>query len=693
MNPIKNGLARLSLALLLVFSNVAFASPMNDVLPHYNLIEFNIAFILGLSLPVLVIIGFLQPILAVSWRYPALMTLTLLAQFYALLYLQQFQTMTVLATAATFLSLACLWLVEQQGEQFSQSRFNWLVAGALLLFISLALGVKNYDVYPLWLGYIAAITAIAGFVQFSAKNDANIRVLLTWGVTASYSFAVYLWLNVELNLLSMLILAVLSYIANLLTGCWAMVQRLVDKFAQIKLAVNSSEPLVTQPDTVFDPITNLPTYQQGLAQLTHALRNQQDDQFVAIVFKPLNFEQVNKILGHQNSDILLLQLAYSLQKKVSDNPLLLNFASMAAPVKVCRLQGLDFLVVVNASLSNHPINSVVEDICQQLNKSVPQAVSFKSFSLSFELAFGIALQTEKIRSSEALLAQASDALLEAERSHQQICYFDQQASLYTQQQLAKMEKLKQDVKAEKLNWLAYPQVSLSDGKLSGVELAIDWRDNEGTVFSSKEFHQIAEFSGEIHRISRQLVQHAFSVLKAMHDQGAEQKVAINLSSSALLEPDLADFIEQQSLAVGVDMQFLTIEISEQVLLGAPFRARMMIDQLRVLGINIAIDDFSGSYEALRYLRRASIQQVNIECSQLDISDGAQYEKPIVNALINVIRQMNIPIVATGINNQEIAKSYLLMGGNVAQGKAVQSGIHLAEINNWLTAWQARKESV
>ncbi len=693
MNPVKCISVILFFVLSLMFSNAASAAVVNDILPHYNFIEVNIAFILGLSLPVVVMIAFLQPMLSVSWRYPALMALALLVQFFALIYLQQSQTLALLTAVSVFLALACLWLVEQQKEQLKQQRFNWLVAGALSSFLALTFGLHGYDIYPLWLGYVAVITVIACFAQYSASNQIDVRVLTTWGLTAGYGVSVYLWLNVQLELVVMLTLAVLSYLANVLTACWTIVQKLIDKFAQIKLAITSNEPLVVKPEPVFDPVTNLPSYQQGLAELNNVLRTQRDNRFVAIAFKPLNFEQVNKVLGHQNSDILLLQLAYNVQKSVSDNELLLNFSVPTAPVRICRLKGLDFLVVVNTSLSNHPSKIVVEDICQQLKKSVPQAVSFKSFSLNFQLAFGIALQTQDVCSGDVLLAQASDALSEAERSHQALCYFDQQTSLYTQQQLAKMEKLKQDVKGEKIRWLAHPQMSLEDETLSGIELAIDWCDNSGRAFSSQEFHQIAEYSGEIYQISRQLVQHAFKLLALMHGLGVEQKVAINLSSTALLEAELADFIEQQSAATGVAMSYLTVEVTEQVLLGAPFRARMVIDQLRVLGVNIAIDDFSGSYEALRYLRKASIEQVKIDCTQLDIGEGTQSEKPIVNALINVIRKMNIPLVATGINNQDIAKSYLLMGGSVAQGKAVQSGIDLSEMKNWLSAWQARKESV
>ncbi len=85
-----------------------------------------------------------------------------------------------------------------------------------------------------------------------------------------------------------------------------------------------------------------------------------------------------------------------------------------------------------------------------------------------------------------------------------------------------------------------------DRSIKGYELAIDWQCSDGSRLISKEFEQIAEYSGEIYRFTRQLIERAFSLLSVMRDSGLEQNVAINLSSKDLLEPELADYIEKQA---------------------------------------------------------------------------------------------------------------------------------------------------
>ncbi len=682
-----NGLG-LSFISLLLMSTVAVAAPSNDVLPHYNFVEFNIAFILGLSLPVLLIIASLKQLIAISWRFPALITLSVLLQFYAILHLQNWQPTVLLIAAAGFMSFTGLWQLEQQKKHQYQQLVTWLLGGSLVAFTLAVVILRELDVYKLWLAFTLFTAAFGLFVQFSAKKERHVRAIISWLIMPLYGAVLYLWLNVQVELVWLVSVTVLSYILNMVTGSWALVQLLSERFEQIKQVVTAAEQPLKAPLISLDPITNLPTYQQGVSRLKQLIKNHPNDNFVAIVFKPLNFNQVNKVLGHQNSDILLLQLAYNLQKNIYDNETLLSFSEDSQDLKISRLQGLDFLVVFNPKLSSHPTKLMVENLCLQLSQSVPQAMSFKSFSLNFQLAFGVAVSSAQQQSAEQLIAQASDALLEAERSQQTLCYFDQSSTQYTEQQLAKMEKLKQDIIEDKLQWLAHPQISLSDKKLKGFELAIDWQSNDGTRLTGKEFDQIAEYSGEIYRLTKQMIRHAFHLLATMHKLGIEQNVAINLSSKDLLEQELSDFIEEQSLKSGISLTYLTIELTEQVLLNSPFRARMMVDQLKALGVKIAIDDFSGSYESLRYLRRTSVQQVKIECAQLNIEQGVKSEKTIVNALINLIRKMQIPVVATGVNNPDIEKSYVLMGGDVAQGQSLHAGIKLEQIENWLTAWQA-----
>ncbi|MCW8831758.1 MAG: EAL domain-containing protein, partial [Colwellia sp.] len=426
--------------------------------------------------------------------------------------------------------------------------------------------------------------------------------------------------------------------------------------------------------------------QHALKQFEQALKGEQNSSMAAIVFKPINFKQVNTVLGHHNSDILLLQLAYCLQKTLADNQSLLSFDRNPEPVRLARLQGLDFLVVFDLSRAKHEPKQVIDDLCQQLACAVPDAMSFKSFSLNFELAFGVAMSGEHGRSVNEIVSYATDALLKGELKGQKVQYFDNSTVLYTEQQLALMECLRQDIISEDLRWYLQPQVNVGDNSLVGFELKVHWYQDDKEPLDLPDFIDLAEHSGEVYLLTKQMFKQAFKALFTLHKTGVFQRVSVSLSSKNLLEPDLVDFIEQQMQNYNIAGKYLMIELNEQVMLSACQRAKNTIDQLKSLEVTIAISNFSGSYESLRYMRKMAIDQVKINCAQLGESASNSADKAIINALITLTRSMKIPLIGTHIDKHEAVSQYIAMGGELVQGDIISRGVVPEEMEIWLQRW-------
>jgi len=466
--------------------------------------------------------------------------------------------------------------------------------------------------------------------------------------------------------------------------CWRMMKKLTDRNAEPPPAQQiSQEELFSY---THDPATNLPIAQHALKQFDQALKNTKGSQLAAIVFKPVNFQQVNEILGHHNSDILLLQLAFCLKNNVEENSDLLNFDRGSNPVRLARLHGLDFLVVFDLSKTKHDTKSVINNLCQQLAKAVPEAMSFKSFSLNFELAFGVAISGEHGNNVDEIVSHATDALLKGAVNGQTIQYFDNSDVLYTEQQLRLMERLRQDILSEDLRWYLQPQVNVNDNSIIGFELKVHWYANEEEPLELLDFVDLAEHSGEVYLLTKQMFKQAFKSLFSLHKLGVYQRVSVNLSSKNLLEPELVDYIEQQMKNYNIAGKYLMIELNEQVMLSACQRAKNTIDQLKSFDITIAIDNFSGSYESLRYLRKMAIHQVKINCQELGNREDNRADKAIINALITLTRSMKLPLIGTNINKHETANSYIAMGGSLVQGDVINKGVVPDELEIWLKRW-------
>ena len=678
----------LSLGLCLICS--FFSLPVFAASGTFSFIEFNIAFVLGLSLPVLLLTFVVKPSPAISKRYPILLTLALLSLLYSLAYMPQRNDYVALTFCALVLQLSFFWTAQFTSQHRPASNTNsmlWQAIGygvlLLLFFTVLWLGVVNPD--NAWLSFclLQVLFFSSQLFLFSQNTLQKIsqRSLLLIAVNIAFAGAVYIWLNDQLSYDLLAALAVFTYLMVMVNGCWQVASSLASSHSIIKEAIATTDAII------FDPSTNLPSYSYAVRTFEYHVKHQTPARYAAIAFKPLNFQQVNAVLGHHNSDILLLQLAYCLQKSIEADSELLNFSNAESPVRVARLQGLHFLVVIDLAQSKHNDEIIIEQLCQKLAQAVPGPMSFKSFSLFFKLVFGVAFVGQNSNNVSEVIACAEDALLQADKQQKQVSFFAQELATFNQQQLQKMEQLKQDISTGAINWRIQPQIKMASKQVLGFELLLTWQDREGEKLAFNEVMVIAEQSGDAYALCRKMVTQAFTFLQQLHRLGAKVEVAIKLSNSCLLEPDLVDYIEQQAKEFGVDCQYLLLEIQEEILLSASLEAKASIDQLKFLGVKIAIDEFSGSYEALRYLRKLAVSEIKINCQALAQAEAGSSDKAIINALINLTRKMDLPLIGTNIDSVVIEDMFLAMGGEYAQGKHYSSGVNFHELPFWLDAWQ------
>ncbi len=436
-----------------------------------------------------------------------------------------------------------------------------------------------------------------------------------------------------------------------------------------------------------DPATSLPTAQQALTIFESIIKSKIGQRHAAVVFKPVNFSQANSLLGYHNSDLLLLQLAYCLQRKVEDNDNLVNFSLNLTPVRIAKLQNFHFLVLYDLTDCRFDDKSVLNDLCQQLKDAVPDAMSFKNFSLNFELAFGIAISGEHGNNFDEIVFHASNALLSGLKSGQQVNYFDNESILHTQSQLARIESFRQAFQAEKLTCYLKPQVNINNYNIIGFQLKMHWYETEQSKpLGLSEFWQLAEQSGELYHLTKYMFSTAFTTLATLKKIGVYQLISVSLASESLFEVDLVDFIEQQLESHGIAGKYLMIELNEDLMLNSSQRVKRIIDQLKSLDINISIANFSGSYESLRYVRKMRVEQLKVNCQQLSNDASNRVDKAHTNALLTLTRSMKIPLVGTYIDKHEASQAYIAMGGELIQGNIIHPGIIPSEIETWLEKW-------
>jgi len=673
-------------AIILSFSFISFeASAASE---SFSFIEFNIAFVLGLSLPVLLMVFIIKPRPAIKKRLPVLLTIALLGLLYSLNFHPQNHLYTSLIFGCLIFQIISYWSCNYHlvGKTLSSSFSlkNGLFFGLFCIYIfALYSAVVSASVAWLLMASVQVIiTLIYIWLSRNTSHEVNIRSLTLLAINIVFAAGIYFWLagNLALNLL--VAISVTTYLLAMANGCWHIITTLITR-------ENDHKALSTRPQVQvsYDPTTNLPNYQYALSFFEQSIVNNDSARYAVIIFKPINFQQINGVLGHHNSDILLLQLAYCLQKSIESKDELLNFSTPESPVRLARLQGLHFLLVMDVSQTKHSEDLIIEQLCKELALAVPGPMSFKSFSSFFKLAFGVAFVGQNSHNLTEVISWAEDALLQAEKQQKLVGFFNQEIAIFNQQQLHKMEQLKYAIQHNTLQWSLQPQVKVQSKRLIGFEMQVSWQRQDDEILNLADMMVIAEQSGDSYTLSRQIVSQAFKAIAELQHLNMSIPVAIKLPENSLLEPDLIDYIEQQAETHNVDCQWLMVEVQEAILLMSSPQAKASIDQLKSLGVKISIDQFSGSYEALRYIRRMAVSGIKIDCYSLAKATAGSSDKAIINALITLTRKMDLPLIGTNINVIAIEEMFIAMGGEFGQGQRYSAGITQEELPYWLTAWQ------
>jgi EAL domain-containing protein (putative c-di-GMP-specific phosphodiesterase class I)/GGDEF domain-containing protein len=675
--------------LFIVIINVSFFSfPVNAASESFSFVEFNIAFVLGLSLPVLLMVFIIKPRPAIKKRLPLLLTIALLGLLFSLNYPAQSYVYTSVIFSGLIFQIISYW---SSSYHFADKALNFSLVLKNLLFVALFclfilllwLSTVSPSVAWLTLAGVQIILTLSYFwLSRNASHEVNVRSMTLLFINVAFAVGIYFWLDGYLSLNLLVTISVITYLLAMANGCWHLVTTLIAR-ENAHAGLSNIPPIQVS----YDLVTNLPNYRYALSFFEHSIATNVAARYAVIIFKPTNFQQINGVLGHHNSDILLLQLAYCLQRSIVSNTKLLNFSTQDAPVRLARLHGLNFLLVMDMSQSKHSEDVIIEQLCKELAFAVPGPMSFKSFSLFFKLAFGVAFVGQDSHNVSEVIACAEDALLQAEKEHKLVSFFNQELAIFNQQQLHKMEQLKHAIQHDSLQWRLQPQVKVQNKRLIGFEMQVSWQRQDDELLNQTEMMVIAEQSGDAFALSRQIVNQAFKALVVLKGLGLSTQVAIKLTGNSLVEPDLVDYIEQQSVINDLDCEQLLVEVQEAILLMASPQAKASIDQLKSLGVKIAIDQFSGSYEALRYIRRMAVSGIKIDCSSLAKAAAGSSDKAIIDALITLTRKMDLPLIGTNIDVLAIEEMFMAMGGEFGQGQRYSAGISQEELPSWLTVWQ------
>jgi len=462
--------------------------------------------------------------------------------------------------------------------------------------------------------------------------------------------------SIAILLAGLLITAMLTFVIFILAQSRYKAQQLADANIELYTEIDERERIEKQMAYLaeHDALTNLINRNALMRILNEQLKNTELSANSAILFIDLDrFKEVNDALGHTVGDELIRRVARRISKLAPKNS------------RLARSGGDEFLLAI---LKPDNRQQVI-DLTQQLLKALDSHFFVDDYELFISASIGIAFANDADFNAEYLIRNADTALYQAKDNGRNTYHLYNKA---VHRDLAKklelVKQLRYAVENESLVVYYQPKVELLSHRIVGLEALVRWVQEDGTVIGPDQFIPIAEDTGLIIPLSEFVLKEACNQLHHWHKAGFEDlTMAINISGKQLHLPHLVDDIMSTVLGAQVPADKIELELTEQVFIENIQSHTNFMHAVRDNGMSLAIDDFGVGYSSLSYLKNFPVTSLKIDRSFINDLPDNEDDAVIVQTIINLARNLNIQLVAEGIETPEQVDFLMSRECGVGQG--------------------------
>lgn len=407
-----------------------------------------------------------------------------------------------------------------------------------------------------------------------------------------------------------------------------------------------------------DSLTGLPNRSILLQKLQEALdkSHKYHDYLFAVLFIDLDrFKLINESWGHQVGDQLLLTMSKRLQHCVRPTDI------------VTHLGGDEFAIVLNQVSSLETVSQVAKRIQNQLQKPM----ILLGHEVRTTASIGITLSSNGYDSPDDLLRDADTALHRA-KIRGKDCYavFETTMHHHVLEQFHLENDLRRAIELHQFLLYYQPIVSFETGRIAGFEALVRWQHpRKGMIWPSR-FIPVAEETGLIQIIGEWVLQEACTQMKMWQMTFAQSPplfMSVNLASQQLAQTNLVEKVNHILSATQCNPGWLKLEITESALIDKAETAVSTLGKLRELGIHLCIDDFGTGYSSLSRLYYFPINTLKVDRSFVAGIQRSNDQAKIAEAIVTLAHNLNMEVIAEGIETPEQFATIRSWGCEFAQG--------------------------
>jgi diguanylate cyclase (GGDEF)-like protein len=367
------------------------------------------------------------------------------------------------------------------------------------------------------------------------------------------------------------------------------------------------------------------------------------------------FKEVNDALGHPVGDELLEVVAVRLRTLLPDGAV------------VARLGGDEFAIVLTPGDS--ALHSRILGLADDILTAIAEPVTLPEATIVTQASLGVAVAAVG-ESAADVLRHADTAMYAAKNTHERLVLYSAELDRGRAEKLALLADLQVALTRDELELHYQPQLSLSSGRITGVEALVRWRHPRLGLLSPDVFIGLAESGGLIDKLTLIVLADATRQCRRWRDLGLDLTVAVNLSARNVASPLMCEAVSQALAASGLPPDRLILEITESSVMGDPAQTVPALNRLVALGVSLSLDDFGTGYSSLAYLQRLPVREIKIDRSfVLGLADpsSAHASEVLIRSIIALGTSLGLTVVAEGVEDEAMLELLKRLGCDLVQG--------------------------
>ena len=413
-----------------------------------------------------------------------------------------------------------------------------------------------------------------------------------------------------------------------------------------------------------DALTGLP----NLAEMTRRLDSllEEHGEVVLAAMTVLSFKEVNRTLGRELGDELLLEVTRRLRDAYGHGV-------------IGRVGGARFAVALPAS----DVGRDPEHFGLSLRSQVEGMAQLSAVDTHLRLAVGVVHAPEHGTAAATLLRRVETAVYSARHAGGGPVLWAPAYEVLGNRRLAVVLALREALSSGALAVAYQPKVDIRDGRVTGVEALARWTHPALGVVGPAEFVPLAEASGLMAPLTATVLRQSLTACREWQRSAPGVSVSVNVSADTVLDAGFVTEVAELLAETGVPADLLTLELTESVLLQDPVLAAERMRELRSLGLRLAVDDFGTGYSSLTYLRGLPVNEVKIDKGFVDglVTDAG--DRAVVSGVVGIAHTLGLRVVAEGIEHEEQLTVLRMLGVDEVQGSLHSPPMPTAEVATWL----------